>query len=149
MSKRDQREEARREGIAFAVRFLEKAQKEHNSSYDCIEMLKEEAKKRGAYDIPVGLDKKEVDEFSLRVKQNVLDCVLALSTLVLNDEFDFGKKRLERFINRFNKKSECILENYTTWEETLGILKDERGIKLNIRWNGGDPTKGVNTDETD
>lgn len=142
MSKRDQREQARREGIAYCVRFLEN----HNND---IEALKADAKARGAYNIPVGLAKEDVDEFSGRVKMSILDSVLVMSMLVLHDEFDFGAKRLNQFKARFNEKAECLEGEYTTWEDTLGILQDECGIQLNIRWNGEDPTKGVNADEAD
>lgn len=141
MSKRDQREEARREGMAYCMRYLES----HNND---IEALKTDIKARGAYNIPVGLAKADVDEFGERVKRSVLDSVLVMSLLVLHDEFDFGTKRLNQFKARFNEKAACLEGEYTTWEDTLGILQDECGMELHIRWNGEDPTKGANADET-
>ena len=134
MSKRDQREEGRREGMSYAVRFLEN----HN---DDVEALKFDVKARGAHNIPVGIDKADVDEFSERVKRSILDSVLVMSLLVLHDEFDFGTKRLNQFKARFNEKADCLQGNYTTWEDTLAILQDECGMQLSIRWNGEDPTK--------
>lgn len=131
---RNRDEELRREGVSFAIRFLESHGNDLNA-------LKAEAKKRGALDIPLAISKKAADEFSERVKRNTLQTVLALTELVLRDEFDFGAKRLNRFRSRFNDKADSIVVGYTSWEETLGILEDECGIKLHIDWNGGDPTK--------
>lgn len=133
MSGRNQKEECRREGLSFALDFLES----HNNDVDA---LREEAKKRGAYHIPLALNKADADEFSERVKKSVLDSVLVMSLLVLHDEFDFGEQRLNRFKARFNDKADCVVKDYTTWEETLGILKDECNIDMSIRWNGGSPT---------
>lgn len=135
MSGRNQKEECRKEGMSFCIDFLEK----HNNDVDA---LKEECKKRGAYNIPLALNKSDADDFCMKVRQNTLDTILVMSMLVLHDEFDFGTKRLNQFKARFNEKAECLEGEYTTWDETLCILKDECGIDVNIRWMGnGDPTK--------
>ena len=134
MASKDRLEQARREGMSFCMRYLE----EHDND---VSKLKEEVEKRGAYNIPVGLAKADADDFAGRVRHNVLDTVLVMSLLVLHDEFDFGTKRLNRFKARFNEKSECLDDGLTTWDDTLSILKDECGMELNIRWNGGDPSK--------
>ena len=133
MSGRNKNEECRKEGLSFVLDFLDK----HNGD---VEALREEAKKRGAYSIPLALNKRDADEFVEKVKASVLDSVLVMSLLVLHDEFGFGTKRLDEFKARFNEKTECLLKGYSTWEETLGILQDECGMQLEVRWNGKDPT---------
>lgn len=141
MSGRNQKEECRKEGLSFAIDFLDK----HNGD---VEALREEAKKRGAYNIPLALNKSDADDFSNKVKSAVLDSVLVLSLLVLHDEFDFGTKRLDRFKARFNEKADCFNKGYSSWDETLGILKNECGMELELNFVGGDPTaKKGGTDE--
>lgn len=70
-----------------------------------------------------------------RVKLNTLDTVLILAAVTLRDTFDFGQKRVQRFVDKFNEKAECIMEDYCTWEDNIKILEEETGIHLTIRRN--------------
>lgn len=124
----------RREGMDFCIRFLES----HDND---VEALKKELERRGAYHIPCSVSKQEEDNFIMRAKQNILDTVLVLSLIVLRDEFDYGTKRLARFIDRFNEKSDCLEGDWTTWNDQLKILEDECDLHLQIRWMGEDPTE--------
>lgn len=125
MSK-NKEEQARLQGLQFGLKIAEA---------DGIEALREEVKRRGAYDIPVCLPHKVLEEFSERVKNQTLDAVMVLTLVVLRDEFGFGKKRLQQFMDRFDFKTECLVDGFTTWPEQLDILKEECGIELSIRMN--------------
>lgn len=122
-------EQARREGMSYALRYA----KEHG-----LEALEQDLKKRGAYNIPIRISDKELKEFTDNAKMMLLDAVLILSSMTLHDEFGFGKERLSRFIERFNQKAECIGEDYTSWQDQIDILKEECGIEFQLRMNDKD-----------
>ena len=63
------------------------------------------------------------------------DTMLSIRLMVLRDEFDFGKKRLERFNDRFAQKATSLADDYCTWLDIVDVLKEETGIDLEIRWN--------------
>lgn len=119
-------EKARLNGMEYALKIA----KEQG-----IDALAEDIKRRGGHGIPVGLDRQAEREFVDRVKMNILDTVLVLSCATLQDEFGFGKKRTQKFIDRFNFKANCLSDDYVLWEEIQEGLKDELGIDLKIRWN--------------
>ena len=96
------------EGMDFCIRFLES----HDNDIDA---LKAEIKRRGAYHIPLRISISEENEFVSRVRANVLDTVLIMTIAVLHDEFDFGKKRISRFKETFNRFSEWLCDDNLTW----------------------------------
>lgn len=120
---------ARREGMSYALRYA----REHG-----LDALEEDLKRRAAYDIPVRISQKELQEFTNNAKRMILDTVLILTSVTLHDEFGFGRKRLEQFIKRFNFKAECIGEDYTNWQDQIEILKEECGLEYQIRQNDKD-----------
>lgn len=122
-------EQARREGMSYALRYAKK----HG-----LEALEQDLKKRGAYNIPIRISDKELKDFTDNAKMMLLDTVLILSSMTLHDEFGFGKERLSRFIERFNQKAECIGEDYTSWQDQIDILKEECGIEFQLRMNDKD-----------
>lgn len=119
-------EQARREGMSYALKYA----REHG-----LDALEEELKLRGAYNIPIRINKKELQEFTNNTKAMILDTVLILTSVTLHDEFGFGKKRLEQFIDRFNTKAECIGEEYTDWQDQIDILREECGLEYQLRQN--------------
>ena len=70
---------------------------------------------------------------SREIKEQILDTVLAMSIMVLRDEFGFGKKRLDQFKARFSLKTECMNDGLVTWADILEAIRDETGIELTIR----------------
>lgn len=126
---RDKLEEARREGMAYALKI---------AKTKGIEGLEEECKFRGAMKMPLALPKNAIDECTLKIKENTIDSILILSAITLRDQFGFGAKRISQYIERFNEKADCLMSDYTTWEEQIKILKDECGLDLKIRKNDKD-----------
>ena len=60
---------------------------------------------------------------------------LLLGCMALRDEFDFGKKRVERFIKRYNLKTACLMDpeiSGLTWKDLNQYLKEELGLDLRI-----------------
>ena len=126
MARIDKEEQARREGMAYALRIA----KEKG-----IDALEEDLKMRNAIGLPVGVDRKALNQFTENVKFNTVDTMVILMAVTLHDEFGFGEKRVQRAIDRFMFKANCLDEDYTTWQEQIEILKEECGIDTFIRQN--------------
>ena len=129
MARIDKEEQARREGMAYALRIA----KEKG-----IDALEEDLKMRNAIGLPVGVDRKALNQFTENVKFNTVDTMVILMAVTLHDEFGFGEKRVQRAIDRFMFKANCLDEDYTTWQEQIEILKEDLGIELSIRANDKD-----------
>lgn len=129
MAKINKEEQARREGMSYALRIA----KEKG-----IDALEEDLKMRNAIGLPVGVDRKALNKFTENVKFNTVDTMVILMAVTLHDEFGFGEKRVQRAIDRFMFKANCLDEDYTTWQEQIEILKEELGIELSIRANDKD-----------
>ncbi|MGN0416952.1 hypothetical protein [Anaerostipes faecalis] len=126
MGKVDAQMQARMDGMAYALRIAKK---------EGIEGLEEELKRRGITGMNLPASHKEIDQELDKIKMQVLDTVLAMSCLVLRDEFNFGAKRLNRFKDRFNFKTECLQDEHLTWADILEVIREETGIELQIREN--------------
>ena len=86
---------------------------------------------RNAIGLPVGVDRKALNQFTENVKFNTVDTMVILMAVTLHDEFGFGEKRVQRAIDRFMFKANCL-------QEQIEILKEELGIELSIRANDKD-----------
>lgn len=125
MSKEQDKARARIEGMEFALKIA----KEKG-----IEALEKEVKWRNASGIGCRISREELNTASEAIKLRTLDTVLALASLTLRDEFDFGEKRLQRFISRFNAKTDFLADGEVTWDDVLEVLKDEVNVDLGIRF---------------
>lgn len=47
----------------------------------------------------------------------------------------FGQKRLDRFCERFNSKTEAICDGDIIWDDLIQTLKEETGLDFTIREN--------------
>ena len=123
---RDKINDARMAGMLYALKIVQEKG---------IEGLKEEIKFRSYTKISIAVDRREVDKTIDRIKNCTIDTVKILTIMTLKDEFGFGTKRINQFIKRFNDKTECLVEGYTTWAEQIQAIKEENGIELEIREN--------------
>jgi hypothetical protein len=126
MARISKEERLRLEGMAQAYRIAQTKG---------MEGLKQDIEMRKATGIPVGVSPSAIDESIRRIKENTVDTVRILAAMTLRDEFGFGKTRLDRFVQRFNLKTECLQEEYVTWEDMTKALKEELGITFEIRKN--------------
>lgn len=116
----------RNDGLAMALRIAEE---------DGIEGLRKEIKFRGVTGIHTTLAKKELDQASKQIKEMTLDTMIVLAVATLHDEFDFGQKRCQRFMDRLELKAGCLIDNLATWPDYIKAIKDEIGLELSIREN--------------
>ena len=96
---RDKLEEARREGMAYALKI---------AKTKGIEGLEEECKFRGATKMPLALPKNAIDECVLKIKENTIDTITILSAITLRDQFGFGAERIKILCMSFFKKEPAI-----------------------------------------
>ena len=116
----------RNDGLAMALRIVE---------LDGIEGLRKEIKFRGVTGIHTTLAKKELDRASKQIKEMTLDTMIVLAVATLHDEFDFGQKRCQRFMDRLELKAGCLIDDLATWTDYIKAIKDEIGLELSIREN--------------
>lgn len=116
----------RNDGLAMALTIVER---------DGVEALREEIKFRGVTGLHTGLAKKELNKASQKIKEMTLDTMVIMSVATLRDEFDFGAKRCQRFIDRMMVKAECLVDDIATWDDYIKMIKDELNITLDIRRN--------------
>lgn len=122
-------EKARREGMSYALRIA----KEKG-----IEELEKDLNMRKVVDLPIPVSKKALEECIDNIKNNTVDTFVILMIATLHDEFGFGEKRIQRAIDRFNFKAECLAEDYCSWDDYIQTIKDELGIICDIRKNDKD-----------
>ncbi len=100
-----------------------------------IEALEKEIRFRNVTGIRTALAKKDLDKATIKIKEQLLDTVTVLSVATLYDEYGFGAKRCMRFIERFNLKAECLVDDMASWEDYIQAIQEELGIEMVIRKN--------------
>ena len=124
MAKADKIHEARMQGMYYAMTQIEK---------NGLEAFKEELSFRQAFGVTLFNSQKELKEYADTIINRSMQVILVFAVAVLHDEFGFGKKRAERFIERFNLKASCLTEDYITWDEQVKIIKDEMDIEVTFK----------------
>lgn len=120
-AKWEELEQARRDGIGYALGIVREKG---------IEGLEEDVRFRNISKVSVAMSNEEYNKLVEQTTTASIDAVAILAALTLHDEFGFGEKRVKQFNERFNLKCNCIIEDFTTWEEQLDILKAECNLKL-------------------
>lgn len=126
MARLSKEEQARRDGMQWALRVVEQGG---------VEALRRECQIRSIQNVPVGIKEKELNEFVYNVKLNTLDCLTIMGIAVLIDEFDFNEEQCSRFKQRFNLKADCICGDYASWEDIKAQIEEDIDMKLEIRAN--------------
>lgn len=124
MSSINKEMQARTEGMTYALRIA----KEKG-----LEELEKEIKFRNLTGISLNLSRKDLNKASEKIKEMTMDTFTILTVAVLHDEFGFGEKRCQRFIDRMNKKAECMIDDLCTWDDYIKSIKEELNINLQIR----------------
>ena len=87
------------------------------------EALEREIKCRGITGIHTRLASKDLDKASEQIKEITLDTFTVMSVAVLHDEFGFGEKRCQRYMDRINKAAEYIVDGLATWPDYIAAIK--------------------------
>lgn len=127
MNKMREYERGREDGLSLALRIAKEGG---------IEALEKEIKFRGVTGIHTSLASKDLDKASEQIKEITLDTFTVMSVAVLHDEFGFGEKRCQRYMDGINKAAEYIVDGLATWPDYILAIKEEIGLDLRIRWDG-------------
>lgn len=127
MNKMREYERGREDGLSLALRIAKEGG---------IEALEREIKFRGVTGIHTSLASKDLDKASEKIKEITLDTFTVMSVAVLHDEFGFGEKRCQRYMDGINKAAEYIVDGLATWPDYISAIKEEIGLDLRIRWDG-------------
>lgn len=100
-----------------------------------VEALEEEIHFRNVTGIRTALAKKDLDKATVKIKEQLLDTVTILSVATLHDAYGYGPKRCKKFIERFNLKAECLVDDMASWDDYIQVIRDELGIEMVIRKN--------------
>ena len=128
MSKMTDYQAGREDGLLLAERIVKEGG---------LERLQEEIKYRGITGVHTQLAKKEIEKASEVIKMTTIDTILLLALSTVRDEFGFGEKRMQRLINRMEKKATCLIRDMATWEDFRETIKEETGIEVNVRQSAG------------
>ena len=127
MNKMREYERGREDGLSLALRIAKEGG---------IEALEREIKFRGVTGIRTSLASKDLDKAAEKIKEITLDTFTVMSVAVLHDEFGFGEKRCQRYMDGINKAAEYIVDGLATWPDYISAIKEEIGLDLRIRWDG-------------
>lgn len=128
MSKMTDYQAGREDGLLLAERIVKEGG---------LERLQEEIKYRGITGVHTQLAKKEIEKASEVIKMTTIDIILLLALSTVRDEFGFGEKRMQRLINRMEKKATCLIGDMAKWEDFRETIKEEMGIEVNVRQSAG------------
>lgn len=121
MGKLSKEELARFSGAEWMVRYI----KEKG-----IEAAEKELEMRGVRGIPLAVKEGDLVRFSTREKKNTIATMILMACMTLRDEFGFGFDRMNRFIERFNKKTECLVGKYVSWKDIQETIREETGLLI-------------------
>ena len=93
MAKIDNYIAGREDGLQLALNIVKKKG---------VKGLEDEIRFRNATQIHTMLDKKSLEIATRKIKEMTMDTFTILCVATLRDEFDFGTKRCQRFIDRMN-----------------------------------------------
>lgn len=131
MNKMREYECGREDGLSLALRIAKEGG---------IEALEKEIRFRGITGIHTSLASKDLDKAAEKIKEITLDTFTVMSVAVLHDEFGFGEKRCQRYMDGINKAAEYIVDGLATWPDYIVAIKEEIGLDLRIRWDGREVT---------
>lgn len=100
-----------------------------------IEALEKEMKWRGVSGIHTPLAKKDLEKATQKIKEMTLDTFTVLGIAALYDEFGFGEKRCQRWMDKLTEGADLLMDDMATWPDYIQSIKEQIGINLTIRWN--------------
>lgn len=129
MNKMREYERGREDGLDLAYRIVQ---------HGGIEALKKELKFRGATGIKTSLAAKDLGKAGEAIKEMTLDTITILALAVLHDDFGFGEKRCQKFMDGMDRGAQFLVEDLATWPDYIESIKEQMGIDVTIRWNNED-----------
>ena len=99
-------DEGRKAGLDLALRIVKDGG---------VQALEDEIRFRGRTNINIGVEKKVLDKATEPMKELCCQTIRVALISVLHDEFGFGKVRIRRVINAFDKLTEYLMHGWLHW----------------------------------
>ena len=93
---------------------------------------------RGVTGIKTSLAAKDLGKAGEAIKEMTLDTITILALAVLHDDFGFGEKRCQKFMDGMDRGAQFLVEDLATWPDYIESIKEQMGIDVTIRWNDED-----------
>lgn len=129
MNKMKEYERGREDGLDLAYRIVQQGG---------IEALRKELKFRGVSGIRTSLAAKDLGKAGEAIKEMTLDTITILALAVLHDDFGFGEKRCQKFMDGMDRGAQYLVDDLATWPDYIESIKEQMGIDVTIRWNDTD-----------
>ena len=129
MSKPSKEFEYRMQGMIYALNIAKK---------DGVDGLEADIRKRGFTRAPLKFSQKEIDEFIEFMSKNLYVTSQTVWFMALNTTFGFGKKRLNRLKESFDKLTREVMDfdylgnHYATLEDYAVYLNDRYGMGIDV-----------------
>ena len=127
MNKMREYERGREDGLDLARRITREG---------WLEALEKECRFTGVTGIHTSLARKDLDKASEKIKQLVSECCVIMAIAVLHDEFGFGQKRCQKFMDGMDRGADYLMDDMATWEDYRRSIKEELNLDLRFRING-------------
>lgn len=125
MSKASDLDSARLQGMQYALRRINETG---------LDEFEKELKWRSSVKIGVNLRPQELLEAAHNIQKKLDATMRAMAILTLYDEFDFDQEEVQRFVNRWNLKAECLLENYAEWDDYIRLVEEITGENFEVEY---------------
>lgn len=126
MNKMREYERGREDGLLLAHKIVKEGG---------IEALDKEIRFRGCTGIRTSLACKDLDKASEKIKEMTMDTFTIMGIAALHDEFGFGQKRCQKWMDKFAEGANYLEEGLATWQDYIQSIKEELNLTLEIRWN--------------
>lgn len=125
MGKIDQVMQGRNEGLAMALRIVQKGG---------VEALEKEVEFRRLRGLNTKLTMAEYKAFEKKIRHEYALAFIPMVLLTLHDQFGFGRERCHRFSERFKMKIDGLVDSDSgvNYKDYLKAVKDEIGLELNF-----------------
>lgn len=115
----------RDQGLDMAWRLLRDAGNKEGA-----ELIAGEIKARGKSPVKLAVTSKEIATAMAPMKWCMYETFQCMALMVLHDEFGFGKIRCQRFLKRWNFKTDCMSDGFVDWADQVEAVRNEIGIDL-------------------
>lgn len=125
MNKMREYEKGREDGLDLALRIVRDGG---------LEALEKEIRFRNISGIHTSLAAKDLDKAAEKIKELSLDVFTIIGIAALHDEFGFGQKRCQRWMDKMNEGADYLIDGLATWEDYINSVKEQLGMDIRIRW---------------
>lgn len=97
---------------------------------DGIEALEKEVQIRGRTGVNSPVSLKDLTVALPPLRRLIQEAYTVLVIETLHTELGFGPKRVNKFMDRFYLKQECLVDGVVEWQDYIDAMYDEMGIQV-------------------